>query len=489
MLKPNLDVLIVASEVAPFAKTGGLGDVTSNLAKSLRRLGHKPTIIIPCYRGIEKNFPCECVLRGIPTPISDRIESANVFRTFIEPDIPVFLLDKPGYFDREDLYGSTRSGDYRDNSERFIYFSRSIPELISHLGLTPDIVHCHDWQAALVPLYLRLKKDSVHSFSTPHTVFTFHDLSYQGIFWCYDMQYTGLSWDYFRPDRLEFYGDLNLLKAGILFSDALTTVSESYCRAVQTPAYGQGLDGLLRSRSARLFGIINGIDYTQWNPQTDSLIPARFSLDNPAGKVQCKSSLIEKCGFFPNNERPLAGVVSRLNIPKGMDTLVRAIPELLSRDMYLCVLGVGDSSIEDSLRTLHDRYPDRFAFFNQVDEALAHEIIAGSDFFLMPSRFEPGGMNQFQCMRYATIPIACATFGLDETIEDYDERTHRGTGIKFSNSSQGELLQAVDRAIRLFRNSTHWHDMTLNCMLRDASSLICATRYSVIYSDLLGSLQ
>ncbi len=487
MLKPDLDILIVASEVTPLARTGGLGDATHNLAKYLRQIGHNPQLIIPCYRGIQQKVPSESIRSNIMVPISNRSEPISIHRTFIEKDIPVYLVEKANYFDRSELYG-TKEGNYRDNSERFIFFSRAVPELIRHLDLTPDIVHCHDWQTALVPLYIRLNRDSVQAFQSIRTVFTFHDLSYQGIFWCYDMQFTGLSWDYFRPDRLEFFGDLNLLKAGIIFSDALTTVSDAYCQAVQTLQHGQGLDGLLRARQNRFFGISNGIDCDRWNPEHDEMIQANFSADAPVNKNRCRDHLASVCNFSTHDDRLIAGVIGRLNNSRGMDILARSIPKILERDMNLCILGIGETGIERLIQDTAMKFPDRVAFFNTVDDSLAHQILAGSDMFLMPSRNDPGGMSHLQAMRYGSIPIARSTFGLRDTIENYDERTRRGTGVLFDEAAPDALLSAIDRAICLFREPSHRAGLLRQCMTRDVSGLTTANQYEVIYSKLLSGV-
>lgn len=487
MLKPDLDILIVASEAAPLARTGGLGDATHNLAKYLRQIGHNPQLIIPCYRGIQQRFPCECIRSNIMVPISNRFEPVSIHRTFIETDIPVFLVEKANYFDRSELYG-TEEGNYRDNSERFIFFSRAVPELIRHIGLTPDIVHCHDWQTALVPLYIRLNRETVQAFQSIRTVFTFHDLSYQGIFWCYDMQFTGLSWDYFRPDRLEFFGDLNLLKAGIIFSDALTTVSDAYCQAVQTQQHGQGLDGLLRARQNRFFGISNGIDCDRWDPERDEMIQSNYSTEGRENKNRCRDHLAEVCRFSAHDSRLIAGVIGRLNQPKGMDILARSIPDILARDLNLCILGIGETGIGRLIEESASRFPGRVAFFNTIDESLAHQILAGSDLFLMPSRFDPGGMSHLRAMRYGSVPIARSTFGLRDTIEDYDDRTRRGTGVLFDEATPDAFLSAVDRAIRLFREPSHRSELIRQCMTRDVSGLTTAKQYEVIYSKLLSGV-
>ncbi|MBN1552342.1 glycogen synthase GlgA [bacterium] len=483
-MKSNFSILIVASEAEPFAKTGGLGEYVSSLAYSLKTLGHHPAIIIPRYRSIGSSLKQKIFKKSLTVSISDRSEESDIYQAFLEEDIPVYLVDKPKYFDRDDLY---RSGevDYPDNSERFIYFSRAVFELIPHLETIPDIVHCNDWQTGLVPLYIKHFRNRTNCYWNIKTLFTIHNMAFQGLFWRFDMHLTGLPWDYFTQDGIEYYGDLNLLKAGIIFSDTISTVSSQYSKEIQTQEYGCGLDGLLRSQKKRLYGIQNGIDYRKWDPKTDASIASHYSIDDLSGKKACKKKLLKIMKMEYRLKEPIISVISRLTRQRGMDLLSEALPEITERDVKIVILGIGDRQYEEELKAAAERYKTKLVFFNVFDEQLAHEIEAGSDMFLMPSRYEPCGLNQLYSLRYGTVPIVRATGGLEDTVEEDELDPSFSTGFKFHDYSVSALIKTLDRALTVYDNRRTWLKIMKNGMKKDYSWTASAIRYSGLYEKII----
>jgi starch synthase len=390
------------------------------------------------------------------------------------------------FFDRAALYG-TPAGDYPDNAERFALFSRAALE-IAQLHFRPDILHCHDWQSALVPVLLRSTYGRSAALGRTPVLFTIHNLGYQGLFAPDVLRPIGLPESLFTIDGLEFYGKVNLLKGGLVFSDAITTVSRGYAREIQTEEYGFGLDGLLRHRSLVLSGILNGVDYSHWNPATDRHIAARYGPDDLRGKRECKRDLLAAFGLpAARLDRPLIGIVSRLSAQKGADLISDAAQELMALDLYLLVLGSGDAVYEDLFRTLAARYPDKVGVRIAYDDALAHKIEAGSDIFLMPSRYEPCGLNQIYSLKYGTVPVVRATGGLDDTVEQFDPATGAGTGFKFQEYSGRAMLGAIRAALEAYRHADQWRRLMLCGMAQDYSWGASAAQYLRLYEGLLAS--
>ncbi|HEX2660480.1 MAG TPA: glycogen/starch synthase, partial [Polyangia bacterium] len=414
---PQLKVLFVASEVAPFRKTGGLADVAGALPRALRKRGIDVRVVMPLYAGM--NWAEQEVLDGmLSVPMYHGTARAGVRRGRLPmSDVPVYFIEHNRYFDRPYPYGPPGQA-YPDNLERFAFFSRASLELCKALGFIPDVVHSNDWQAGLVAPYINTVEWSkpLHGAAT---VYTIHNLAYQGNFEGGAMFITGLGDEHFNPNEFEHYGDVNLMKAAIVHSTLLSTVSPSYAGEIQTSAYGCGLDGVLRGRQGDLRGILNGIDLDEWNPASDPTLPGHFDADSLAGKAVCKEALQREVGLPVRSDVPLYGVIGRLTSQKGFDVLARALEQLLTWDLQVVLLGSGDSDAERFFAALAYQRGDKFRAYIGFDDALAHRIEAGSDFFLMPSRFEPCGLNQMYSLRYGTLPIVRATGGLRDTVQNY----------------------------------------------------------------------
>lgn len=475
-----MKILTAASEMAPFAKTGGLGDVLGALPRQLAARGHEVHVALPFYRCV-RDAAKQAEPTGIrlTVPLGQKQATGDLWQLRINPRLTLWLVRRDEYFDRSELYRLPER-DYDDNAERFIFFSKTVISLNAALQLRPDILHAHDWQTALVPLYASLA-EAAYGAAPVRTVFTIHNLAYQGIFSSAEFPLLNLPNSFFAPEALEFYGQLNLMKAGIIFSHAITTVSRKYAREIQTHEYGCGLDGVLRSRAHDLHGIVNGADYNEWNPETDPFLTRRFSARDLHGKAACKRDLLRQFGLRPNSE-PLIGMVTRLTRQKGLDLFLDAAKELFSLDARWLVVGAGEKEEEDLLRTLANKHPQRLAVRIAFDTELAHKVIAGSDFFLMPSRFEPCGLNQMYAMRYATIPIVRATGGLDDTVESYLPETGKGNGFKFTDPTAAALAAVIRTALALYGHKTHWPQLRQNAMACDFSWSRAAGEYEKIYS-------
>jgi starch synthase len=401
--------------------------------------------------------------------------------------VPTLLVDAPRYFDRDGLYGEW-GRDYPDNAERFTVFCRAALEWLRGLATPPDIVHCHDWQAALAPAMLRATAALYPELRRVRVLQTVHNLAYQGRFPASAWHLLNLDARYFTSDWLEFWGDINFLKAGLVFADVLTTVSPRYAREIQTPEFGEGLDGVLRTRAGRLRGITNGIDYRVWNPATDPALAARYDDNDLAGKATCKADLQGALRLRLDARVPLLGIVSRLAWQKGIDVALDALPPLCERsDIQLVVLGSGEPALERRLQDLAARFPDRVAVRTGMDEALAHRIIAGVDLFLMPSRYEPCGLNQMYSQRYGTVPVVHATGGLDDTVLAFDAASGEGSGFTFAPCTPEALRDAVERALAVRRDVTTWRRLQRNGMQQDFSWERSARAYQMVYGTLLAA--
>jgi len=474
---------MASPEIAPFAKTGGLGDSVGSLATSLEQLGLRVSLIMPAYRSLlQSGFPIEDTGVRLTVPISDRQEEGLLLKTKMGSAISVYLIRADKYFDRDYLYG-TPDGDYPDNAERFIFFARATLEVLKHDP--PSIFHAHDWQSALAIAFLKSQPHLYPELSSVKTVLTVHNLGYQGLFWHLDWHLLNLDWNFFTPQYLEFYGKINFLKGGIVFADGITTVSPTYAEEIKTSEQGFGLEGVFQERAARLVGIFNGADYSVWNPRNDPLITKPYSPNNLSGKKICKADLQRVFSLPESRDIPLIGMVSRLTAQKGFDLLEKALDELLSRDLQFALLGTGDRQYQDFFQQASVRYRRRIAVRIAFDESLAHKVIAGSDLFLMPSRYEPGGLTQMYSLKYGTIPIVRATGGLKDTIQDFDPETAKGNGFVFSSYKVQDLLLAVDRALELFPRRTKWRTLVKNAMSADFSWSRSARVYLDLYQKLV----
>ena len=474
-----MNILIVSSEVTPFAKSGGLADVAGALPRALRRLGHDVRIVLPCYRTTRKNFPLEETDIHIEAIIDGRPKRAKIRQTSLE-DVPVYLIDQPGYFDRDGLYGTT-TGDYPDNAERFGFFCRAVLELPRQLHWRPDVLHCNDWQSGLVPALLRTsyRKDPI--FAATGSLLTIHNLGYQGVFSAGNLGRLGLDPRLFTPDALEYWGNLSFLKGGVVFADRVNTVSETYCRETLTRACGFGFDGILRACGDAYSGILNGLDEQQWNPATDAALAQTYNSDNLTGKAVCKQELQEELGLLVDPELPLVAMVTRLDTQKGLDLLEAAWERLLARNLQLVLLGTGEEKHMRFFAEMQNRQPEQVAIRLVFDDALSRRIYAGSDLFLMPSHYEPCGLGQLIALRYGCVPVVRRTGGLADTVTDPAEDAAAANGYTFGEPSPLSLLVAVDRALDLYRQPQRWQAMVLRGMRQDFSWNRSAQRYLELY--------
>ncbi len=479
-----LRVLMIASEMIPYAKTGGLADVVGALPAALRALGHEVVVVLPRYRGIEPGRYRMKRIGEIQVPIGNRVMGAGVDQLPDEGSPWVLLIDHKDYFDRDSLYG-TPQGDFEDNGERFAFFARAALAACVLESWTPDVVHAHDWQSGLVPAMLAHNLCHPGRFTKAGRVFTIHNLAYQGNFDRALLDFTGLPPSSFRPEGLEFYGKMSFLKAGLVYSDVITTVSRKYAEEIQTPEFGCGMEGILSHRRDDLEGILNGVDYADWDPRHDPDIPAHYTPEDLSGKRKCKEALLARLDLpLDLLHKPLIGMIGRLADQKGMDLIAATIDEILGLDVGMVILGSGDARYHHLLTEVARREAGRAAIVLAFDNALAHQIEAGSDIFLMPSRYEPCGLNQIYSLRYGTIPVVRATGGLDDTIEPYDPYTGAGTGFKFHEYSAEAMLESLSEAVALWKGDRErWEGLMREGMRRDFSWTASARRYVEVYQQ------
>ncbi len=478
-----LKVLFLSPEVAPFAKSGGLGDVAGALPLSLKHYGVDIRIAMPFYRVVkEAEFDKRNLIRDLEVPLGPANLKADILETRLE-DIPVYLLEREEMYDRPNLYGNSR-GDYYDNLERFSFFGHAALSLAKHLDFAPDIVHCHDWQTGIVPALLKGPYSKVKGLSDAASVFTIHNMGYQGIFPGNKLAVTGLSpTGFFHPGGMEYWGNISLLKAGIIYSDAITTVSPTYAAEIQDTEHGMGMEGVLKGRASSLYGILNGVDYNKWDPVVDDYITTNYSAGFMSGKTRCKEALIKEMRLDPSLlKKPLCGVISRLDNQKGLDILIKILDDMVNLDVGLVVLGSGDERIQDDIKEAMDRHQGKIAAFMGFNDSLAHRIMAGADLLIIPSRYEPCGLTQMYALKYGTIPLVRATGGLNDTIETFDEKTGKGNGFKFRPDDSKALLNEIKRAVRLFKNKKVWKRLMLNAMAADFSWDRSAKAYLDLYN-------
>lgn len=485
-----MNILIASSEAAPLAKTGGLADVCGSLPKALAELKHKVTLILPAYRSTKK-FPSE------PTGIEIRVciggrEVRGTYRKCMIPEIgvPVYLVEHNSYFDRDGLYNSNNR-DYDDNCERFVFFSYAVMEAVRLLNLKVDIIHVNDWQTGLIPALQSIYYRDYPGYEKIATLYTIHNIAYQGVFPAQSMALTGLHWKYFNWLQMECYDHLNLLKTGIVFSDGITTVSPNYANEITTSPGGCGLEDVLRSRRDVLWGITNGIDTDEWNPETDKFLEAHYTSETRAeGKTQCKLALQRQMDLPLRPDVPVIGLVGRLTEQKGFDLAVELIYNMASAgaDVQWVLLGSGDPVLENRLRELAAKYPQNVAVSIRYSNELAHQIIAGSDIFLMPSRFEPCGLTQLYSLRYGTIPVVHSTGGLVDTVTDLNTETaENGTadGIRFCNADMQGISWGVEQALYVFHHKPAlWKQMQDTAMALDISWAQSAEQYVKLYKKI-----
>ncbi len=451
----KLNILFTASEAAPFAKTGGLADVAGALPKALKKLGHDVRVVIPRYYVVDKEKynlkPLQGAL-GVPMGVMGEIWCGVYEGKIPNSDVPIYFIEHEGFFGRSGLYADENNISYSDNDNRFIFLSKAALQLAKKLRFKPDIVHANDWHTAPTTLFLNTHYVWDSDFEDTASVLTIHNLQHQGKFYKGVMDVLGVGWEHFTPQELEEYDGVNLLKGGIYNCDVFNTVSRKYAKEIQTPEFGWGLDGVIRDHKDKLYGILNGVDYSEWSPDIDPHIPKNYDLDNLGGKRVCKRELQKEFGLPQRDDVPLIGFVGRLAEQKGIGLIAEIIWSLLERDVQFVLLGSGEKWAEDLFRHVSYWKKDKFACKIGYDNPLSHRIEAGSDLFLMPSLFEPCGLNQIYSLRYGTLPIVRAVGGLDDTIENYDPYTKSGTGFKFYEASGRALLSTIDWAIDTYYN-------------------------------------
>jgi starch synthase len=486
-MKDAMRVVLVSSEVAPFSKTGGLADVSGSLPMALKHLGCDVRVVTPLYKMVkESGCPFKKTSHDLTITMGDKEVKGSIATSLLHGEIPTYLIEQDQYYHRDYLY-STPSGDYPDNGKRFIFFALAALTLCKQMGFQPQVIHCNDWQSGLIPAYLKTLYRNDPFYAHTASIFTIHNLAYQGNFSQECLTLTGLPQETFIPEGLEFWGKVSFLKAGIVYSDIITTVSQGYSREIQTPEYGCGMEGILRVRKEDLFGIINGADYSAWSPEKDTFIASPYSADDLSGKSKCKADLIAHFGLPPSLKNlPLLGMISRLADQKGFDLLAAIMDTLMKMEVGFVLLGTGEQKYHEFFEGIAQRYPRKAGIRLGYDNALAHKIEAGSDMFLMPSQYEPCGLNQIYSLKYGTIPIVRATGGLDDTIEDYTPRTESGNGFKFNKYTPHQFLDKIKAALKVYGQKDAWLRLVKKGMALDFSWESSARQYLQLYQRACG---
>jgi len=467
----KLKILFVSAEVSPFAKTGGLADVAGSLPKALALNGNDVRIVMPRYKAIKSSMG---YVTDFPVKMGDKVKTCIIRET--EAGVPVYFVDSYEYYDRDGIYC------HFDDAERYAFFCNAVMEMLPKINFQPDIIHCNDWHTGPICMLLKEKYNKQSFYSDISTVFTIHNLEYQGNFPREVTSQFNVSGEVFIPDKVEYYGMFNFMKAGIVYTDVINTVSSSYAKEIQTPEYGEGLDGLLKKRGKDLFGIVNGISYEEFNPTTDKRIYKNFDINSVELKKENKYLLQEEIGL-PIGDMPIMGLVTRLSGQKGLDLIIEKIDNIMKHNVQFVLLGTGDPYYESIFANIKNRYPNKVAVFIGFDAVLAQKIYAGCDMFLMPSRFEPCGLGQIISLRYGTIPIVRSTGGLAETILDYGEDEENGNGFSFIEFTSKALYETLERAISLYRDEPEkWIELKKRALTQDFSWGKSAEKYIKLYN-------
>ena len=487
----GLNILFCTSEVTPYSKTGGLADVSNSLPQELSALGHAVRIITPKYGPLdERRLRIYEIKRltNIEVPIGDKIAICNIKSSFIvspKGKVQVFLIENEEYFGKDSPYLDTKTGkDYPDNDERFIFYNRAVVQVLGLLGWQPDIIHCNDWQTGLIPAYLKTIYSKDPLLNAVKTVFTIHNIAFQGLFPHTSFQKSGLPESIFNEELVEYYKQFSFLKTGLNYSDIITTVSQTYADEIcTTHEYGMGFEGILKKRKKDLYGILNGVDYTVWNPEKDSIIPFRYSSKELPLKRENKKSLLKQFGLEYNAEVPVLGIISRMTDQKGFDLIEKIIKDLMKENVQLILLGAGDKNYQKKFEAHKKKFKDKMGLHFGFSEEVAHLIEAGSDIFLMPSKYEPCGLNQMYSLRYGTIPVVRKTGGLADTVTEY--KGGKGNGFVFEKYDAGEFLKAIKRALKLYQNREEWIKLIRAAMAYDYSWVVSAKKYVDLYKSLI----
>lgn len=480
--KPS--VIYISAEVSPYAKSGELADVACALPKYLSSAGIETSVFMPMYRTPEiESLQKELVISNLIVPLGDKKVKSQVFKSE-QGKYDIYFISKPQYFWRESIYG-TGKGEYLDNDERFVFFNRAVLEFLLKRKMKADILHCNNWPTALIPLFLKTHYANKNLFKDTMTVFTLHNIAYQGEFPPESLSLTDLSWDFFNSNQVALNGKFNFLKAGVLYSDVLNTVSMSYMRNILTQKHGFGLEQILKKRKEDFYSILNGVDYEAWNPETDPYIAANFSASDIKPKMKCKRDLIQEFGLPQSMKTPIMGIVSHLSAHKGFSILFEAMGQLMRMNLKLVVLGQGEESLENQLLSFHKKYPASLAIKLDTNPTLAHKIAAGADIILIPSLHEPCGLNQLYSFKYGTVPIVRATGGLEETVIPFDTKTLRGNGFVFKKFSSQALLNAVKRALFCYEQPSIWQKIVKEGLRQNFSWEKAAKQYRKLYQKAL----
>lgn len=473
-----LKILYLSAEAVPFAKTGGLADVAGSLPKAIRALGHDIRVVMPRYGRIDPiKFDLKEILPAFPVPMDKQMEEAAVLQGSIAPDVPVYFIENAKYYDRDGIYM------YPDDAERFVFFSRSALEMLKRLDWRPDIIHCNDWHTAIIPNWLKTVYKDDPFFAQTATVYTIHNLAYQGIFGYRVLEIAGIA-EYgfmYHPEMADLAEVVDFMARGIFFADVINTVSEKYAQEILTPEFGEKLDPLLRDRRDRLFGILNGIDYEVMNPATDKYIAQNYDVEHLDKRVQNKLALQQQANLKQDVNIPLIGIISRLTDQKGFDILGDVLDHVLDLDLQLILLGTGDPHYHELFSRIAQAYPGKAAVFLTFNAELAQRIYAGTDMFLMPSRFEPCGLGQMIAMRYGSVPIVRATGGLADTVKDFDPRTGEGNGFSFIRYDRWALFATIVRALENYKYKDTWRRLQVKGMTADFSWNASARKYVDLY--------
>ncbi|ACL69447.1 glycogen synthase GlgA [Halothermothrix orenii] len=475
-----MKILFVAAESYPFIKVGGLGDVVGSLPLALKKQGHDVRVMIPKYGSIPEKYKSQMgYINSLVVPLAWRKQFCTLEGTTFK-GVPFYFVDNSYYFNRTRIYG------YHDDAERFAFLSRAALYILPILGFKPDIIHCHDWHTGLLPVFLKDHFSQKKFYHHMKTILTIHNLKFQGVFPENILEdILGLDYIYFKPDGVEFFGQVNFLKGGLIFSDIITTVSNNYAEEITTPEYGEQLHGVLKSRSKELFGIMNGLDYEEYNPETDPYLYQNFSLKNPVRKIKNKLKLQQELGLPVDKNTPVISVISRLYKQKGIDLLVQALPHILSRNIQFILLGTGDKNYELFFKEARFAYGTNLSVNIKFDNELARKIYAGSDIFLMPSLFEPCGLGQLIAMRYGTIPIVRKTGGLKDSVKPFDPDSGTGNGFLFDEFNSKSMLKAIDEALTIYKNKNLWNTIRENNLKTDFSWKQSALKYQKLYKKLI----
>jgi starch synthase len=468
-------IALVAAEMGPHAKAGGLADVIGALPQELKRAGADPCVILPGYKPLLEKVAVETFADGLSVTLGADRESFRILRAEGADGVPLYLIEHPGFFNRDGIYGE-RGSDYPDNVQRFIFFGRAAAAAAERTR--PDIIHAHDWHAAVAPIVIRADPSLAGQFASAASVFTIHNLAFQGIFESSDFPLLGIDWSWYSMERLEFYGRVNLMKGAVVLADGASTVSPTYAHEIShDPELGFAMDGVLRAKGDRFVGILNGADYTEWDPAHDQFIAARYTAARRGGKRLCVRDLRESLKLEMRDDVPVVGMVTRMTPQKGLDLLAESLEEVMALDLQLVMLSSGDPALEKIFTGAERRYPDRLRVVLAFDNRLAHRIQAGSDIFLMPSRFEPCGLTQMYALKYGTVPVVRATGGLKDTVSEFDPVEGTGNGFVFEEYEPQALVAALKRALGVFDKQIQWRRLVSNCFKCDFSWARAAREY------------